>query len=147
MDGWKNWLGGLAGAVVGAIFTPPLLVALGTVIFLFWMDFFSGAVAGQKNGKPLNPETGYSGNAGRGGWKRKTNTIILILSVAVLQAMAAYLGNPELAKFPGATLLAAGFAAVELMSIVRNALLAGADLPYLKKMFGIDDGPPPAVQT
>jgi hypothetical protein len=135
MNGFLKWTAGIAGAVLGAIFTPPFVAALTGLLFLFFMDWLSGSVAAVKNEKPIEPEVAYSGKSGAGGWRRKTQIVLLVLSVAVLQELAEYLGNTDLSNLPTATVLCFAFATVELTSIARNAALSGAAEAILEPIF------------
>jgi phage-related holin len=107
-------VGGCVGAVLGPIATPLIIL-----VVLMATDLMSALVA---NGKRSKIDPGY----GWGGWKRKTNTLILVLSLAVLQQLGADQGITGL---PAAQVVAGGFALIEFFSVVRNAILSGVILP------------------
>jgi len=140
MEDWSKWLVGVVGAVVGAIFTPPFVAALAGLLFLFFMDWLSGSVAAVKNDKAIEPEIAYQGRSGSGGWRRKAQILILVLSVAVLQELAEFLGNTDLSGLETATVLCFAFATVELTSIARNAALSGAAVTLLEPIFKLHGG-------
>jgi hypothetical protein len=140
MEDWLKWLAGVTGAVLGAVFTPTFVAALGGLLFLFFMDWASGSIAAVKTEKPIEPEVAYAGKSGTGGWRRKAQIVLLVLSVAVLQELAEYLGNADLSNLPTATVLCFAFATVELTSIARNAALSGAAAAILEPIFRLSGG-------
>jgi toxin secretion/phage lysis holin len=115
----KGWLF-LVGAAVMA-FLAPLAPALTFLIILMAIDLVSGLIANGKR-KRLDPAVGW------GGWRRKSQTILIVLSVAILQHAV----NGELVQtIPAAQAVAGGFAVFEALSIVRNAILSGVRLPKM----------------
>lgn len=108
---------GAAWGCISAVFAS-LGPALGVLIFMQVMDFLTAVIANGKAGK-LNPEQGYYG------WRRKANTIIVVLCIAVLQLW----GPENVQAIPAAQGVCGGFAAIEFISVVRNLLLTGATLP------------------
>ena len=113
------------GAIVAAVLAP-VGSALTVLLALMAMDLISGIIANGKRRK-LDPAVGW------GGWKRKAQTIILVLAVAVLQQIV---GGETAVTLPAAQAVAGGFAVVELLSIVRNALLSGVAFPvFLREAF------------
>lgn len=113
------------GAIVAAVLAP-VGSALTVLLALMAMDLISGIIANGK-GRKLDPAVGW------GGWKRKAQTIILVLAVAVLQQIV---GSDAAVTLPAAQAVAGGFAVVEVLSIVRNALLSGVRLPvFLRDAF------------
>jgi phage-related holin len=118
----KVWLG-LIGGVLSAIFAPIALLLSGLVALMF-CDFLVALLVNGKHGA-WSPEQGYLG------WRRKAVTLVLIMALAIAQFALAQQSGYEI---PGAQLVAGAFIILELISIGRNALLAGVRVPKVVRL-------------
>lgn len=129
LGGMLKWLLSAGGAALLAVFGPPFAVALAGLIALMMLDTLLALVANGRIGK-VDPAVGYLG------WRRKAATVLVLLCLAIIYAMAQYLAVPDLDRYPLPTAVVLAFALVELLSVLRNARLCGATLPLLDTMFG-----------
>lgn len=126
-----------AGAALAALWA-----SVGTAWLVLFavmvMDTLTAMIA---NGRlhQLSPE------AGAYGWRRKSITLILVLTLAILQqgvdpgVLAAY----GVANLPAAQFLAGLFTVIEAMSVVRNYIYCGGYMPkLLADALGIKELPP-----
>lgn len=118
-EGVKVVLVLLAGLVSACL--ASVTGALAVLVTLQVIDLITALIA---NGKlrQLDPTVGWSG------WKRKSNAILIVLALAVLQ-MIVYEGEAIPVTIPAAQAVAGGFAILEFLSIVRNGILSGVKLP------------------
>ncbi len=110
------------GAAIVAVLSP-VASALTVLIVLMALDLASGLVANGKRHK-LDPAVGW------GGWKRKANTLLVVVALAVLQQIGAREGLPSI---PAAQAVCGGFAVLEMTSIIRNAILSGVRIPKIMR--------------
>jgi phage-related holin len=121
MDISEHWKAAMAiiGAILGCF--ASIAVAVAGLAGLMFFDLLSAIVANGKRAK-LDPQAGYLG------WKRKCNTLIVVLAIALAQHLALLQGVSQV-ELPAAQVIAGGFALVEILSIIRNLKLAGGWLP------------------
>lgn len=107
----------LLGATSAAIW-GSMDMAVKVLVVLMVFDLLSGLVAavGSPSRQGLDSTIGYLG------WRRKANTILVVMAVAVLQTLA-------LQDVPAISVVAGGFAGVEFFSIIENAAACGVRLP------------------
>ena len=136
MDEHGRLIWGIAWGAVSAVLAS-LGTALGVLVFMMVADFVTAVIANSQRGT-LSPEAGWYG------WRRKANTIIIVLAIGVLQVW----GPDTLQGFPAASAVAGGFAAIELISVIRNTILTGVVLPTVViepfiKLVGMVEKKPP----
>ena len=115
---WPRIALGSIGGILAAVFGPISAVLAGLLALLF-LDLGSALIANGRRHN-LDPLTGYLG------WRRKANTLLLVLALAVAQAIGARAG---IADLPAAQAVAGGFAVIEVLSVIRNLTLVGGRLP------------------
>ena len=136
MDEHGRLIWGVAWGAVSAVLAS-LGTALGVLIALMFADFITALIANARRGT-ISPEAGWYG------WRRKANTIVLVLVIGVLQVW----GPWTIQDLPAASAVAGGFAAIEFISVVRNTILTGVVLPTVVidpfiKLVGMVEKKPP----
>lgn len=106
--------GGLISACLGSAVT-----AITILVVLMFLDLISAIIANGRRGT-IDPTAGWYG------WRRKTQTLLIVISVAVLQMLGQEYGLKDL---PAAEVVAGGFAVVEFLSVLKNSILCGVTMP------------------